>query len=164
MTFGKPPDMETRILFDKPESALAPRATILAILQQIRTAFSVTASSIQRPQDSSNGVPIGSHISEVSFFLTKENLMNTKMTKLAAAAVLALSFSAPALAQQADWSQTGDYYAPMHTTVQQPTAQELNQARQGDFYAPGKTVVQQATPQQENRFREGDFYAPTAGE
>lgn len=86
--------------------------------------------------------------------------MNAKMTKLAIAAALALSFSAPALAQQANWAQHGDYYAPTGTTVQQPTAQELNQAREGDFYAPSKTVVQQATPRQEQRFREGDFYAP----
>jgi hypothetical protein len=90
--------------------------------------------------------------------------MNAKMTKLAVAAVLALSFSAPALAQQADWSQQGDFYAPTGTIVQQPTAQELKQAREGDFYAPSKTVVQKATPQELNQAREGDFYSPMAGE
>jgi hypothetical protein len=90
--------------------------------------------------------------------------MNAQLTKLAVAAVVALSFSAPALAQQADWSQQGDFYAPTGTTVQQPTAQELNQARQGDFYAPSKTVVQKATPQELKTFREGDFYSPMAGE
>ena len=90
--------------------------------------------------------------------------MNAKFTKLAVVAAVALSFSAPAFAQQADWSQQGDFYAPTGTTVQQPTAQELNQARQGDFYAPRKTVVQKATPQELNQARQGDFYSPMAGE
>jgi hypothetical protein len=90
--------------------------------------------------------------------------MNAKSMKLALAAVFALSMAAPALAQQADWSQQGDYYAPSKTIVQQATPRELNEARQGDFYAPSNMVVQEATPQQLRKFREGDFYAPTAGE
>ncbi|HEX3502122.1 MAG TPA: hypothetical protein VHU22_01880 [Xanthobacteraceae bacterium] len=62
--------------------------------------------------------------------------MKAIATKFALGAVLALSMSATAFAQQANWSQQGDYYAPSKTVVQQPTAQELRQAEQGDYYAP----------------------------
>jgi hypothetical protein len=62
--------------------------------------------------------------------------MKMVTTKLALGAVLALSMTAPVLAQQPNWSQQGDYYAPSKTIVQQPTAQELRQAEQGDYYAP----------------------------
>jgi hypothetical protein len=88
--------------------------------------------------------------------------MNTMITKFALAATLAVAVSAPALAQQSNWSQPGDYYAPGRTIVQQPTAAQLSQFQQGDFYAPGKTVVQQPSAQELNRLREGDYYAPTA--
>ena len=33
-------------------------------------------------------------------------------------------------------AEKGDFYAPVKTIVQQPTAQELKQAQEGDFYAP----------------------------
>jgi hypothetical protein len=84
------------------------------------------------------------------------------ITKLALAATLAVAVSAPALAQQADWSQPGDYYAPGSTIVQQPTAAQLSQLQQGDYYAPSKTAVQHPSVQELNEFRQGDFYAPTA--
>jgi hypothetical protein len=85
------------------------------------------------------------------------------MKTILAAAVFALSISAPALAQQADWSQTGDHYAIGNTVVQQPTPQELNQAKEGDYYAASKTVVEQPAPQQLRQDREGDYYAPAKG-
>lgn len=69
----------------------------------------------------------------------------------------------PALAQQADWSQKGDFYAPVATTVQRPTAQELKQAQEGDFYAPVTATVQQPTAQELKQAQEGDFYAPMNG-
>jgi len=88
--------------------------------------------------------------------------MNTMIAKLALAATLTAALSAPALAQQPNWSQPGDYYAPGGTIVQQPTAAQLSQFKQGDFYAPVKTVVQQPSAQELNEFREGDYYTPTA--
>jgi hypothetical protein len=81
-------------------------------------------------------------------------------TILAAAAVLALSISVPALAQQPNWSQPGDYYAPSKTGDERPTSQELNQAKEGDYYAPGKTIVEQPTAQESQQNRQGDYYAP----
>jgi hypothetical protein len=83
-------------------------------------------------------------------------------TIFAAMGFLALSMSAPVWAQQAYWSQEGDYYPPSRTTVQQATPQELHQFQEGDYYAPGKTTVLQSTPQELNQFRGGDYYAPTA--
>lgn len=87
--------------------------------------------------------------------------MNTIITELALAATLA-AVSAPALAQQPNWSQPGDYYAPGSAIVQQPTAAQLSQFQQGDFYTSGKTAVRQPSAQELNEFREGDYYAPTA--
>jgi hypothetical protein len=83
-------------------------------------------------------------------------------TIFAAVGILALSMSAPVLAQQPDWPQGGDYYPPSGTTVQRTTPQELRQFQEGDYYAPGKTTVLHPTPQELNQFREGDYYAPTA--
>lgn len=88
--------------------------------------------------------------------------MNTQTTMWTLAAALSLSMAAPALAQQPNWSQQGDYYAPERTVVQQATPQQLNKFREGDYYAPGNTVVQHATPQQLNKFRDGDYYAPSS--
>jgi hypothetical protein len=81
--------------------------------------------------------------------------------KLTLATVVVLSASTAAFAQQAHWSQQGDYYASGNTIVQQATPQELNQFREGDYYAPGKTTVQQPTRSELNQFDEGDYYAPT---
>jgi hypothetical protein len=83
-------------------------------------------------------------------------------TIFAAVGILALSMSAPVLAQQPDWPQGGDYYPPSGTTVQRTTPQELRQFQEGDYYVPGKTTVLHPTPQELNQFREGDYYAPTA--
>lgn len=88
--------------------------------------------------------------------------MNKMLSKFALAAALAVAVSAPALAQQANWSQPGDYYTPGSTIVQHPTAAQLSQFQQGDFYAPGKTAVQQPSARELNEFRQGDYYAPTA--
>lgn len=74
--------------------------------------------------------------------------MNTVTMKLALAAVLAGSISAPALAQQADGSQPGDYHAPKKTVVHRPTARQTERFEQGDYYGPGKTVVQRPTARQ----------------
>ena len=58
--------------------------------------------------------------------------------KLTLATVAVVSASTTAFAQQADWSQQGDYYASGKTTVQPPTRSELNQIDEGDYYAPAK--------------------------
>jgi hypothetical protein len=81
--------------------------------------------------------------------------------KLTLATVAVVSASTAAFAQQADWSQQGDYYAPSRTIVQQATPQELNQLREGDYYASGKTTVQPPTRSELNQIDEGDYYAPT---
>jgi hypothetical protein len=81
----------------------------------------------------------------------------------AAFATLALSAAVPAQAQSLSQVQEGDYYAPSHTVVQQPTAQELNQAKEGDFYAPSETIVQQPSARELNRAEQGDFYSPMKG-
>jgi hypothetical protein len=78
-------------------------------------------------------------------------------------ATLALSAAVPAQAQSLSQVQEGDYYAPSHTVVQQPTAAELNQAEEGDFYAPSKTIVQEPTARELNRAEQGDFYRPMKG-
>jgi hypothetical protein len=88
----------------------------------------------------------------------------TITNKLAIGSVLALFIATPALAQQADWSQQGDYYAPTHTVVAQPTAARMNRAEEGDFYAPVATIMQKPTAQELKQAREGDFYAPMKGE
>jgi len=87
----------------------------------------------------------------------------TMITKFSLASVLALLITAPATAQQPDWSQRGDYYAPGKTIVQQPTPGELKQEEEGDYYAPGKTIVERPTPGELNQEKGGDFYAPTKG-
>jgi hypothetical protein len=87
----------------------------------------------------------------------------TITTKLSVLSVLALLIAAPALAQQPDWSQKGDHYAPSTTVVQQPTAAELKQEKEGDYYAPGKRIVQQPTAKELKQEKEGDYYAPTKG-
>jgi len=87
----------------------------------------------------------------------------TTITKLSLVSLLALSIATPALAQQADWSQKGDFYAPGAAVVQQPTAAQTKQAEEGDFYASTTTIVQQPTAQEMSQAREGDFYAPTNG-
>jgi hypothetical protein len=79
--------------------------------------------------------------------------------KLPAAAMLALSLAAPAMAQQP--AHEGDYYAPSKTIVQQPTAAQTKQAKEGDYYASGTTVVQQPTAAQLKKDQKGDYYAPT---
>lgn len=90
--------------------------------------------------------------------------MTKRIAKWTLAAVLLLPVVAPALAQQPDWSQRGDYYAPERTIVQRATPRELNKFRDGDYYAPTNTIVQQATPHQFKKFREGDYYAPGSGQ
>jgi hypothetical protein len=80
-----------------------------------------------------------------------------------ALATLALSAAVPAQAQSLSQVQEGDYYAPSHTVVQQPTAAELNQAKEGDFYAPSTTIVQEPTARELNRAEQGDFYASMKG-
>lgn len=62
----------------------------------------------------------------------------TITAKFSMLSVLALLTAAPAMAEQPDWSQKGDYYAPSTTVVQQPTAAELKQEKEGDYYAPAK--------------------------
>jgi hypothetical protein len=57
-------------------------------------------------------------------------------TKFSLVSVLALMLAAPAAAQQADWSQKGDYYAPSATVVQQPTTAQTKRFEEGDYYAP----------------------------
>jgi hypothetical protein len=86
--------------------------------------------------------------------------MTTMTTKLALAAALSLSMSGTVFAQQPDWSQPGDFYAPGKTIVQQASPQELRQFQEGDFYAPGKTAVQHPSASDLNQFHDGDFYAP----
>lgn len=88
----------------------------------------------------------------------------TIITKLSLISGLALLIAAPAAAQQADWSQRGDYYAPSPTVVQQPTAVEQKQAKDGDYYAPAKTTVQQPNAAEVKQDKEGDYYAPNKGE
>jgi hypothetical protein len=73
---------------------------------------------------------------------------------------VALLIATPVQAQSLSQVQEGDYYAPDHTVVQQPTPQELNQAREGDYYAPKKTIVQEPTVQDLQHARQGDYYAP----
>jgi len=85
----------------------------------------------------------------------------TFTTKLSLVSVLALVIAGPAVAQQPNWSQAGDYYAPSKTTVQQPTAAQTRQAEQGDYYAPVPTIVQQPTARELQHAEQGDFYAPT---
>jgi opacity protein-like surface antigen len=85
----------------------------------------------------------------------------TITTKLSVVAVLALLIAAPA--QAADWSQKGDFYAPVATVVQQPTAAQMKQAEEGDFYAPTATIVQRPTATELKQAEEGDFYAPVNG-
>jgi hypothetical protein len=82
------------------------------------------------------------------------------VAKLTLATVAAASISTAAFAQQPNWSQQGDYYAPGKTIVQQATPQELNQLREGDYYAFGKTTVQAPTRSEFGQFGEGDYYAP----
>ena len=84
-------------------------------------------------------------------------------TKFSLVSLLARSIATAALAQAADWSQKGDFYAPGAMVVQQPTAAQMKQAEEGDFYAPTATIAQQPTAQELNQAREGDFYAPTNG-
>lgn len=83
----------------------------------------------------------------------------TKVLLIARVAAWSLT---PALAQPADLTKEGDYYAPSKTIVQRATPQELNEFKQGDYYSPGKTIVQQPTPQELDRIRHGDYYAPEA--
>jgi len=63
----------------------------------------------------------------------------TITTKLSMFSVLAMLIAAPAMAAQFP-TTGGDYYAPIKTVVQQPTAQELKEAQEGDFYAPIKNT------------------------
>lgn len=83
----------------------------------------------------------------------------TKVLLIARVAAMSLS---PALAQPADLTKEGDYYAPTKTMVQRATPQELNEFKRGDYYAPSETVVQQPTSQGLNQNRQGDYYAPEA--
>ncbi|HEY2528819.1 MAG TPA: hypothetical protein VGJ20_12870 [Xanthobacteraceae bacterium] len=78
-------------------------------------------------------------------------------------ATLALSAAVPAQARSLSQVQEGDYYAPSHTIVQQPTTQELNEAKEGDFYPPSETIVQQPSARELNRAEHGDFYWPMKG-
>jgi hypothetical protein len=87
----------------------------------------------------------------------------TITTKLSLVSLLALSIATPALAQQADWSQKGDFYAPAATAVQQPTAAQMKQAEEGDFYAPTATIAQRPTAAGLKQAEQGDFYAPVNG-
>jgi hypothetical protein len=87
----------------------------------------------------------------------------TITTKLSIVSVIAL-IASPALAQQADWSQRGDYYAPGPTVVQKPTTRQTKRFEEGDYYAPGPTVVQKPTTAQTKRFEEGDYYGPKKGD
>jgi hypothetical protein len=73
---------------------------------------------------------------------------------------LALSASSPALAQQPDWSQPGDYYAPENATVPQLTRRQRYLFQHGDYYAADRTIMQRPTPRQLYLFRHGDYYAP----
>jgi hypothetical protein len=91
-----------------------------------------------------------------------DELMKTIFAAVAFA-TLALSAAVPAQAQSLSQVQEGDYYAPSHTVVQQPTAQELNEAKEGDFYAPSNTIVQQPTARELHRAEQGDFYWPMQG-
>jgi hypothetical protein len=61
----------------------------------------------------------------------------TVTTKLSMVSVFAMLIAAPAMAAQLP-ATGGDYYAPIKTVVQQPTAQELKDAQEGDFYSPMK--------------------------
>ena len=90
--------------------------------------------------------------------------MNMRTTTWMLTAALSLSMAAPALAQQPNWAQQGDYYAPERTIVQQATPQQSAKFREGDYYAAGSTVVQHATPHQLKKFREGDYYVPSSGQ
>ena len=72
----------------------------------------------------------------------------------------AFSGAAPASAQEPDWNQRGDYYAPSGTTVQQPSAPQLRHDKEGDYYPPGRTIVQRPTSQELNQVRHGDYYPP----
>jgi hypothetical protein len=83
-----------------------------------------------------------------------------KITTKSLITIFALSIPAPALAQPADLSQDGDYYAPGRTIVEQPTPQETKQFQEGDYYAPDKTTVRRSTPREKNLIRQGDYYAP----
>ena len=108
------------------------------------------------------GVANGSPV-EGSATNTRTSKM-TITTKFSIVSVVALSIAAPAAAQQPDWSQKGDNYAPERTVVQQPTAAQTKQAEEGDHYAPAPTIVQQPTAPQTKRFEEGDYYAPKKGD
>jgi hypothetical protein len=58
----------------------------------------------------------------------------TITNKLSMLSVLALLIAAPAAAAQLP-ATGGDYYAPVNTVVQQPTAAQVKLAQEGDFYA-----------------------------
>ena len=76
------------------------------------------------------------------------------------AALAFLALPAPAVAQQPNWSQPGDYYAPDSTAVQPLTPHEQDLVKDGDYYASSKIIVQQPPPEQLKQDREGDYYAP----
>jgi hypothetical protein len=80
--------------------------------------------------------------------------------KLSAASILALSIAAPVQAQQPNWQQRGDYYAPGQTAPQQVGPSQEQQMRQGDYYPSGQTTPQQLNPGQEQKIQQGDYYRP----
>jgi hypothetical protein len=81
-------------------------------------------------------------------------------TKLILIVGVALAMSVPALAQQPNWSQSGDYYRPGNTAVQQPTPHQRYVFRHGDYYTRRGTMVQRPTPRQLYLYEHGDYYAP----
>jgi len=84
------------------------------------------------------------------------------VSKLLLASALALSATAPVLAQQATQPHEGDYYAPTNEKPAQVSPQQSNEIRQGDYYRPSSDPANAApvSPQQQ---KEGDYYKPESG-
>jgi hypothetical protein len=84
------------------------------------------------------------------------------ISKLLLASALALPLVTPAMAQDANWSQHGDYYAPTNQPAPAASARESKEFREGDFYAPTTSPAPRVSPQESKEFHEGDYYAPEA--
>jgi hypothetical protein len=82
------------------------------------------------------------------------------IAKLSLASVLALSITAPVLAQKA---QQGDYYRFQPWVPQQATPGQEQRIQQGDYYKPStRRLHNRATPAQERRIQQGDYYKPSS--
>lgn len=86
----------------------------------------------------------------------------TIISKLLLASALALPLVTPAAAQEAKWSQPGDYYAPTTAPAPAASARESKEFREGDFYSPTSAPAPAVSAQEKKELHEGDYYAPEA--